>query len=96
MPRLRDLYHLDVAKAPFDMVEVAAAIAPRPFFSNSPLHDENFSVAGVEKAEPELRKVYHLLGADDAFQVHIPIARTISLPKSAKRRIGLSTRRFKR
>lgn len=72
MPRLRDVYHLNVSKVPFDMLEVAAAIAPRPFFSNSPLHDENFSVAGVRNAEPEIRKVYHLLGADDAFQVVHP------------------------
>lgn len=72
MPRLRDVYHLDPAQVPFDFDEVIAAIAPRPFFSNSPLHDENFSVAGVRKAVPEIEKVYHLLGADAGFQVRYP------------------------
>jgi dienelactone hydrolase len=72
MPRLRDVYHLDPARAPFDFDEVIAAIAPRAFFSNSPLHDENFSVAGVKKAVPEIGKVYHLLGADRPLEVVHP------------------------
>ena len=72
MPRLRDVYHLDAAQVPFDFDEVIAAIAPRSFLSNSPLHDDNFSVAGVKKAVPEIAKVYHLLGADGAFEVRYP------------------------
>lgn len=72
MPRLKDVYHLDVKAVPFDFYEVAAAIAPRPFFSNSPLRDANFDVTGVRKAEPEVRKVYQLLGAPDAFRVVHP------------------------
>ena len=72
MPRLRDVYHLDAAQVPFDFYEVVAALAPRPFFSNSPLHDDNFDVAGVRKAIPEAQKVYDLLGAHDALQVHHP------------------------
>jgi hypothetical protein len=72
MPRLKDVYHLDPKSAPFDLDEVAAAIAPRPFFSNSPLHDANFDVKGVRKAEPEVRKVYQLLGAPDALRVVHP------------------------
>jgi dienelactone hydrolase len=72
MPRLKDVYHLDVKAVPFDFYEVAAAIAPRPFFSNSPLRDSNFDVKGVRKAEPQVRKVYQLLGAPDAFRVAHP------------------------
>ena len=72
MPRIRDVYHGDPGAVPFDFYEVAAALAPRPFFSNSPLHDTNFDVAGVRKAEPEIRKVYELLGAAPAIEVVSP------------------------
>jgi pimeloyl-ACP methyl ester carboxylesterase len=72
MPRLRDVYHLDPSQVPFDFDEVIAAIAPRAFFSNSPLYDDNFSVAGVKKAVPEIEKVYHLLHADRALEVVHP------------------------
>jgi hypothetical protein len=57
---------------PFDFYEVVAALAPRPFFSNSPLHDSNFDVAGVRKAEAVARPVYELLGAGDRLQVRYP------------------------
>jgi len=72
MPRLRDVYHLDPGQVPFDFYEVVAALAPRPFFSNSPLHDDNFDVTGVGKAIPEAQKAYDLLGAHDALQVRHP------------------------
>lgn len=72
MPRIKDVYHLDPKAVPFDFYEVAAAIAPRPFFSNSPERDANFDVKGVRKAEPEVRKVYQLLAAPDAFRVVHP------------------------
>jgi hypothetical protein len=48
---------------PFDFHEVLAALAPRGFFTNSPRRDDNFAVAGVEKAMPEVRRVYELHGA---------------------------------
>jgi len=51
---------------------VVAALAPRPFFSNSPLHDDNFSVEGVRKAVAEAQKVYDLLHADDHLRVVYP------------------------
>jgi dienelactone hydrolase len=72
MPRIKEVYHLHPKAVPFDFYEVAAAIAPRPFFSNSPTRDANFDVKGVRKAEPEVRKVYQLLGAPDAFRVIHP------------------------
>ncbi len=72
MPRLRDVYGLDPDRVPFDFYEVVAALAPRPFFSNSPLHDANFDVAGVRKAEATARVVYQLLGAADRLQVRYP------------------------
>ncbi len=74
MPRLRTVYGLDLGRAPFDFDEVAAAIAPRAFFSNSPLRDDNFAVAGVRKAEAKAREVFSLLGAADQFVVRYPDA----------------------
>ncbi len=55
MPRIRDVYGLNADRVPFDFYEVVAAFAPRAFFSNSPLGDYNFEVAGVKKAEPKAR-----------------------------------------
>jgi acetyl esterase/lipase len=72
MPRLRDIYHLDPHRVPFDFQEVLAAIAPRPLFSNSPLNDDNFAVTGVQKAIPEIQKIYTLLGAKTALVVRHP------------------------
>ncbi len=72
MPRLRDVYKLDPDLVPFDFYEVVAALAPRPFFSNSPLHDSNFSVKGVKKGVSEAAKIYKLLEANEKLQVQYP------------------------
>jgi len=74
MPRLRDAYKLDADLVPFDFYEVVAALAPRAFFSNSPLHDDNFDVNGVRKAVRAAAKVYRLLGAAERLQVRYPDA----------------------
>ena len=49
MPRLRTCTSLNPDRVPFDFYEVVAALAPRGFFSNSPLGDDNFAVAGREE-----------------------------------------------
>ncbi len=72
MPRLRDVYNLDPDLVPFDFYEVIGALAPRPFFSNSPLHDSNFSVEGVKKGITEANKIYRLLDNEDKLQVRDP------------------------
>lgn len=72
MPRLKDVYGLDVRRVPFDFQEVLAAIAPRPIFSNSPLHDDNFAVVGVRKAVPEVERIYKLLGAPGGLRITYP------------------------
>ena len=72
MPRLRDVYKLDPDLVPFDFYEVVAGLAPRPFFSNSPLRDDNFDVKGVKKAIPVALQVFRLLGAGDRLQVRYP------------------------
>jgi len=72
MPRLRDVYDLDPNRVPFDFYEVVASFAPRAFFSNSPLHDANFEVAGVKKAAAAVKEVFEMFGADDALVIRYP------------------------
>lgn len=74
MPLLRDKYQLDAGKIPFDFDGVIAALAPRPFFSNSPLNDANFDVEGVRKGIASARKVYRLFNAEDKLLVRYPDA----------------------
>jgi acetyl esterase/lipase len=75
MPRLRDAYGLDPSRVPFDFYEVVAALAPRAFFSNSPVRDDNFDVNGVKKAVAAAQAVYKLLGAENHLQVRYPDCR---------------------
>ncbi len=63
MPRIRDVYQNDAGKIPFDFYEILGALAPRGFFSNSPLHDSNFDVNGVRKAFAKAEAIYGLLNA---------------------------------
>jgi acetyl esterase/lipase len=72
MPRLRDVYALDPDRVPFDFYEVVAALAPRAFFSCSPLHDSNFDVTGVRKGIAKASEIFALLGAADQLQVRYP------------------------
>ncbi len=72
MPLLQTKYGLDPDRVPFDFYEVVAALAPRPFFSNSPLKDSNFDVAGVRKGIEKAGAVYRLLGAAENLQVRYP------------------------
>jgi dienelactone hydrolase len=65
MPRIADIYDCDPAKMPFDFHEVLAALAPRAFFTNSPLHDDNFDPSGVEDCIAAATPIYELLGAGD-------------------------------
>lgn len=65
MPRLKDRYGLDLKRVPFDWPELIGALAPRPFFTNSPLHDANFEVEGVRICLAAAKPVYELLGAPD-------------------------------
>jgi dienelactone hydrolase len=72
MPKIRDDYDCDPQRMPFDFHEILGAMAPRPVFVNSPLHDANFAVAGVRKAVASARDVYRLRDADAALQVSEP------------------------
>jgi dienelactone hydrolase len=72
MPRLRDVFGLDAGRVPFEFDELVAALAPRAFFSNSPIHDDNFDVAGVKKASARAADVFKLLGAAENLVVRYP------------------------
>lgn len=74
MPRLRDVYGLDLARVPFDFPELIGALAPRAFFTNSPLHDANFEVEGVRVCLRAAEPVYQLLGAADRLKAVHPDA----------------------
>ncbi len=64
MPRIRDVYGSNPDRIPFDFYEVVALLAPRGFYSNSPVHDSNFDVAGVRKVFEKVREVYALFGTE--------------------------------
>lgn len=72
MPRIRTVYQNCLNRVPFDFQELVAALAPRAFFSNSPIRDEYFDVQGVKRSEPEIRKVFASLGAADCLQIRYP------------------------
>jgi hypothetical protein len=80
MPRIASLFDSDPAKIPTDFYEMIAMLAPRPFFSNSPVTDFNFNVSGVWDAIPQLRTVWQrfadhandTMDAGDHFHVEFP------------------------
>lgn len=73
MPLLKTKYNLEVEKFPFDMDEVIATIAPRPFFSNSPVNDSNFNVEGVKEGIEDIHKVYSLFKSKRNLKVVYPV-----------------------
>lgn len=73
-PLSKTKYNLQVEKFPFDFDELIAVLAPRPFFSNSPIHDANFNVEGVRVGIANASAVYHFLNADQHLQVRYPVA----------------------
>jgi pimeloyl-ACP methyl ester carboxylesterase len=74
MPRLREVYGLDLKKVPFDFPELIGALAPRGFFTNSPLRDENFAVEGVRVCINAAEPVYRLFGRADRLKAEYPDA----------------------
>jgi acetyl esterase/lipase len=74
MPYIRDKYNLDPRQVPFDFDEVIAALAPRAFFSNSPIRDNNFDVEGVRRGIEEASEVYRFFKSEDNLQVRYPDA----------------------
>lgn len=72
MPLIRTKYKLDAKLIPFNFDDIITAIAPRTFFSVSPLKDTNFDVNGVREGIRMAEKVYNNLGVADLLQVRYP------------------------
>ena len=72
MPWMRDVFQSDPEQVPFDFHEVVAALAPRTFYSCSPINDENFEVAGVRQVETAAREVYSLFEAGEELIIRYP------------------------
>jgi dienelactone hydrolase len=72
MPRIRDVYENSADKIPFDFYEILGALAPRGLFSNSPVHDRNFDVAGVRKAFAQAEAIYSLHEANNRLTLVTP------------------------
>lgn len=72
MPRIRDIYGNDAGKIPFDFYEILGALAPRGFFSNSPIRDNNFDIAGVRKAFAKAEAIYSLYDAKSRLTLVTP------------------------
>lgn len=62
MPRIASVYGNDPDRVPFDFPELLAALAPRAFFTNSPLRDSNFEVSGVRDCIAAAQPVFDLHG----------------------------------
>lgn len=74
MPRLKDVYGLNLAKVPFDFPELIGALAPRAFFTNSPTRDANFEVEGVRVCMASAAPVYQMFGVPDRLKAVYPDA----------------------
>ncbi|MES3017270.1 MAG: alpha/beta fold hydrolase [Bacteroidota bacterium] len=74
MPLFRTKYKLDGNRIPFNFDDVISAIAPRAFFSVSPINDANFDIKGVRAGIELARKTYDAYGASEMLQVRYPDA----------------------
>ena len=73
MPLFRDKYQLDGDRLPFNFHEVIALFAPRYFFSNAPVYDDNFDVEGVKVGAERAKDVYDFLHTEDRLIVRYPV-----------------------
>ena len=72
MPRIAKMYSNDPSLVPFDFPELIAGIAPRAFFTSSPIGDANFEVSGVRDTILESSKVYRLYGVPERIRAIYP------------------------
>lgn len=72
IPLVKTKYKLDPDLVPFDYYGLIAALAPRGFYSASPLHDNNFEVAGVRKVMTAVQPIYALYQAEPRLVVDYP------------------------
>ena len=62
----------DPDRVPFDFTELIACLAPRPFFTNSPLKDGNFEVSGVRDVIEAASPIYRLYGQPENLVADYP------------------------
>ena len=72
MPAIKT--YMPDGQLPFDFPEIIGSLAPRPFFSNSPIGDGNFDVNGVKAGIKDVAPVYHFLGVAENLQMRYPEA----------------------
>jgi len=71
MPRLSN-YRGKLEEIPYDFHELLAALAPRPFFVNAPLHDGNFRWKSVDECAAAANTAYKLLGGEGKLIIKHP------------------------
>lgn len=84
MPLIAGRYGSDPKQVPFDFPEVVAGFAPRAFFTNSPLYDDNFEVSGVRDCIAAAEPVYERLGAKDRLKAIYPDCKHDFPPEARK------------
>jgi len=72
MPLISSHYGNDPNRVPFDFPELIAGIAPRGFFTSSPVRDDNFDADGVRDTIKQAEFIYKLLNADRHLQAIYP------------------------
>jgi dienelactone hydrolase len=74
MPRLAEMTQEQLERSPFDMPEIIGCLAPRPFLTVAPMHDENFPLPGVKACICSAMPVYELYGAAEKLATDYPDA----------------------
>jgi dienelactone hydrolase len=72
MPRIMSVYEKNPDRMPFDFPEIVAALAPRAFFTSSPVRDGNFEVSGVRDCIRAAEPVFALFDARERLQAIYP------------------------
>lgn len=83
MPLLRDKFKLNHELFPFDFDEIISTLAPRTFFTNSPINDSNFNVEGVKTGIKAASEVYKFLNAENNLIARYPDAQH-DFPEAAR------------
>ncbi|MCA8984849.1 MAG: alpha/beta fold hydrolase [Planctomycetaceae bacterium] len=73
MPRIKTEYQLNPDLVPFDFPELIASLAPRWFFSSSPVSDDNFSVEGAKRGMAAAKSIFELHGVPERLQLVTPL-----------------------
>ncbi len=72
MLRIKSTFNCDPAQMPFDFPEIIASLAPRAFFTSSPLHDSNFDPDGARDCIDFARPYFDELGVPEKLQAVYP------------------------